>query len=148
VRRILATAVLAVVLVGSLVSCGSDNGGDDAAGSDGSGNGAQMLVFQDEATPIAVVPGQEFAIRLESNSTTGYEWTMTEAPNAELVEVLEGEGMTEESQNTSGLVGVPGSTTFVFLAKASGSTPVAFTYARAFDPSDNPTAAAFTINVS
>jgi predicted secreted protein len=148
VRRLLVATTLAVLLGGTLVACGGDGDNSAADGEDRSGNGANMLVFQDPATPIAVVPGQEFAIRVVSNASTGYAWSITQPPSAELVEVLEREGMTEADQSTNGLVGVPGTTTFVFKAKASGTTQIELTYARSFDSADSPTVESFTVNVS
>jgi predicted secreted protein len=146
-RRMFTVTLLVTVLAGSLVACGSDSS-DSEDEATGTGNGPDMLVFTDASTPIAVVTGQEFAIRLESNATTGYEWAITEGPSADQVRVLESEGMTEAGENTNGLAGVPGTSTFVFEANSSGSTQVSFTYARPTDPEDNPTVTTFTINVS
>jgi predicted secreted protein len=150
VRKMLTSTVLILALGASLLGCGSD-GTDTGTGNvrsiKGDGNGAEMLVFKDPAAPIPVVAGQEFAIRLEQNASSGYEWTMT-TPPSELVQVLEGEGLTSADDQVRGLVGVPGTTTFVFKAKASGTTPIEFTSARPSDPTDSPTVARFTINVS
>jgi predicted secreted protein len=148
--RRLFTVTLVVALMGSpLMACSNDSTSDGEGGASISdGNGADMLVFTDPTTPIAVVPGQQFAVRLESNPATGYAWSATEGPSAEQVAVVEGEAMTEATDEANGLVGVPGTSTFVFQAINSGSTQVTFTYARPADPTDNPSVTTFTINVS
>ena len=140
--RRLGVAMVAVLAVAGLAACGSDDTPEQDTST------PSVLVFSDPATPIAVVPMQEFGIRVESNASTGYEWTITTPPDAALVEVITAEGNAQAPSTAEGVVGAPGSTTFEFKALASGTTEVVLTYARPFDPTDNPTTETFTINVS
>lgn len=144
-----AIAVSAVLVVGGLTACGGDDesGGDTTTTSASDTTTPKVLTFSDPALPIAVVRGQEFAIELESNASTGYVWTISSPPDPALVEVLTPEGNTQ-APSTGGGVGAPGSTIFEFKGRASGSTPVTFTYARPSAPEENPSSTTFTINVS
>ena len=146
--RRLAVVAMAVVALSGLAACG---GGEESSGESTSTSASdtttpKILTFADPALPIVVVRGQEFAIQLESNASTGFEWSITTPPDAEIVEVLTAEGNTEAP--SGGGVGAPGSTIFEFKGKAAGSATVTFTSARPGDPADNPTTETFTINVS
>jgi predicted secreted protein len=144
-----AVALSALLAAGGLTACGGDDesGGETTTTTATDTTTPKMLTFSDPALPIAVVRGQEFAIELESNASTGYVWTITTPPDPALVETLTPEGNTQ-AHSASGGVGAPGSTIFEFKGEASGSTPVTFTYARPSAPDENPSSTTFTINVS
>lgn len=146
-KRTLVMLIALVTIAGLSSACSSD---DDASSTSNESESTTVkpLTFSDAATPIAVVPGEPFSISLESNPSTGYQWTITEQPDPELVTVENESGTVNPGDNDSGAVGVPGTTTFDFKAKASGTATVTFTYARSFDPEDSPTSTTFTINVS
>ena len=146
-KRIAAVLFALVAVAGVSAACSSD---DDASSTSNGGETTTVkpLTFSDASTPIAVVPGEPFAISLESNASTGYEWTITEAPDADIVTVENATGTVTAGDGGDGATGVPGTTVFDFKAKASGTTTVTFTYARSFDPADGPTSSTFTINVS
>jgi predicted secreted protein len=139
---IVITAVLALAAL--TAACSNDNSDDTATTT----TTAKTLAFSDAATPIAVVPGQDFDISLETTAGTGYEWTITGEPDPELVTVVNAEGSAQPGDAPDGAVGTTGATVFEFKAKSSGTADISFTYARASDPEDNPTSKTFTINVS
>jgi predicted secreted protein len=145
VKRIVVLITAVLALTAMTTACGGDSSDDGSATST---TGMKTLAFRDAALPIAVVPGQDFDISLESTEGTGYEWTITGGPDPELVTVVDPAGTVKTGDDSDGAVGTTGATVFGFKAKASGTTEITFTYARASDPADNPTSTTFTINVS
>lgn len=143
----LAIVAMALFSLGLVVGCSGDEESADPTTTSGPDTTTpKILTFSDPALPIAVVRGQEFAIRVEANASTGFTWSVTSPPDPELVELLTPNGNTEAP--SAGGVGAAGSTIFEFKARASGSTEVTLTYDRSFEPSDDPTSETFTINVS
>jgi predicted secreted protein len=70
--------------------------------------------------PINASIGKEFAISLESNPSTGFEWWTKFDPNyLSLIDSAFVGG-----NEKSGMVGVPGTQTFAFNAKIAGNTDV------------------------
>ncbi|HJJ30648.1 MAG TPA: protease inhibitor I42 family protein [Methanocorpusculum sp.] len=67
--------------------------------------------------------GDTFTVTLPSNPSTGYSWYATEAANLKCVE--------SSAAAESGLVGAPGSQTFVFSAEKEGTYLIELTYKRA-----------------
>jgi inhibitor of cysteine peptidase len=84
--------------------------------------------------PVSVPTGQPFGIRLDSNHTTGYSWTITQPPNAAVAEPLD---MTY-IEPQQGLPGAGGQDCFTFSAVAPGSTSVELAYRRPFEPAAPP----------
>ena len=97
----------------------------------------------DPAEPIEVSVGEEFAITVESNPTTGYTWTVTGNPADSIAVPI---GTTPAS--TGPMPGQGGTETFTFKASGPGTTKIVLTYARSFDPTDNPTVQEYTLVVS
>lgn len=132
-RWILGVGVVAllVALVG-LTGCGGDDDDSSKGGSSkgGSGGSSSAKVYE-AGDSIAVAEGQTFVIALESNPTTGYEWTAEKNANAEFVK--------SEMVTSSTLVGAPGMQQLTFRATTSGSSTLVLNYARSFEP-DNPPA--------
>jgi len=102
-------------------------------------------VFTDSGQPVVVATGQDFAIRLSANPTTGYEWTVTAVPDQTMVNLVSVDGTYQPPDQP--LPGAGGFQVFELAAIGPGTTQVQFTYARPFDPSDNPTIETFTIQV-
>lgn len=142
-KRIVVVMTALLAIAAGATACSSDSGDTSTTSTT-----AKILAFSDAATPIAVVPGQEFSISLETTAGTGYEWTITGQPDVELVTVVNAQGTVKAGDGDNGAVGTTGATVFDFTAKASGTTDITFTYARPSDPEDNPTSQTFTINVS
>jgi predicted secreted protein len=129
-RRILVAAVAAllVALVG-LAGCGGDDSSSKGGSSDGS-SGSSATVYG-PGDSISVAKGQTFVIELESNPTTGYEWTAEADTNAEFVK--------SSMVTHSTLAGAPGMQRLTFEATKTGSSTLVLNYARSFEP-DNPPA--------
>lgn len=103
------------------------------------------MVFSDSGSPVDVVTGQDFVIRLVANPSTGYVWNVSVEPDQSVVTLVNAEGSYEAPDQS--LPGASGFQLFDVVAVGPGSTQVQFTYARPFDPNDNPTIETFTIEV-
>jgi len=126
---VVVSAALLVASMG-LAGCGGDDDGDSGGGAGGgSGSGASATVFG-PGDSIRVVDGQTFVIELESNPTTGYEWTAEDNPNAEFVK--------SSMVTSSTLPGAPGMQRLTFEATKTGSSTLVLNYARSFEPNNPP----------
>lgn len=156
-QRAAARWVLPVV-VGMLVVVASGCTGDEQSGGDGRapdsptwvpGPSATVrgdpLVFTDASVPVVVTTGQDFFIRVPANPTTGYLWRVTEVPEQSVVDLLDPDGFFEPPAEQ--MPGAGGFQLFEFVALALGTTQIVLTYARPFDPQDNPTVETFTLEV-
>jgi inhibitor of cysteine peptidase len=97
------------------------------------GVGCQMpgsaKVFRNNQTPLVVEMGQEFAIALESNPTTGFAWQLTSGLDQGLVELVKKE---YEAPATDRL-GAAGEEKWTFKALEVGRTELTFRYARPWE---------------
>ena len=123
-------AALLIGLVG-LAGCGGDDDSSTGGASKGGSGGGSSAKVYEAGDSISVAEGQTFVIELESNPTTGYEWTAEKNANAEFVK--------SEMVTSSTLVGAPGMQQLTFKATKSGSSTLVLNYARSFEP-DNPPA--------
>ena len=126
-------AVAAALLIGlvGLAGCGGDDDSSTGGSSKGGSGGGSSAKVYEAGDSISVAEGQTFVIELESNPTTGYEWTAEKNANAEFVK--------SEMVTSSTLVGAPGMQQLTFKATKSGSSTLVLNYARSFEP-DNPPA--------
>ncbi len=69
---------------------------------------------------IEVEAGQEFAVTLESNPTTGYRWRLAEPLDRDILELV----TSEFERPKTDLVGAGGEEVWTFRAKRSGETVV------------------------
>jgi inhibitor of cysteine peptidase len=99
-------------------------------------------VFTDAGQVVTVTAGEDFFIALASNPTTGYTWTQSIGSGY----VLAYEGNVYQAPG-NGLMGSGGQQIFIYHANRSGTTSIAFTYARPFEP-NAPPAKALTFNVT
>ncbi|MFO7590976.1 MAG: protease inhibitor I42 family protein [Acidimicrobiia bacterium] len=113
------TVAMAVLALGGISACGGGGGGEDASG---------PSVYTRSGETISVEVGEEFVILLESNPSTGYEWSVTEQPpEVRLVsqrydppaEQIPGRGGQEELR---------------FAARKAGRATLELVYARSFEP--------------
>jgi len=89
--------------------------------------------YSDDSRPINTGVGQEFAIELASNPTTGYSWGVDFDSK-----ILSQVSKDYSSSAPPGMVGAGGSDKFVFKALAAGTTDLKFKYYRSFEPSTVP----------
>ena len=73
--------------------------------------------------------GDDFAIMLDSNRTTGYEWQLARALDGNIIKLVKSEYVPEES----GRVGSGGQEEWVFRAMGPGDTSVSFKYVRSWE---------------
>ena len=113
----LATALLTLAVLG-LAACGNSGGGtSEATMSFGT------IASNDKTLTLA----------LESNETTGYEWTSS----------VEGTGIElssdayEQDSSEDGAVGVGGTHTFTYKGTAAGDSTITLTYQRSWETSDS-----------
>lgn len=127
-RPVVMSTVLVLALA-LLAGCGGgDSKGDTKSDSGGSagGSAAGAGKVYGPGDTISVAEGQTFVIGLESNPTTGYEWTAAANPNATFVK--------SEMVTSSTLIGAPGTQRLTFRATASGASTLTLNYARSFEP--------------
>lgn len=103
----------------------------------------ETFLFHDPGVPIKVRSGQEFAIGLSSNPSTGFRWKMTLPEDQKTVEFLGSRHVVSQEV----MPGVPGEEVYKFKAVASGETKVDFVYERPWEPKEAPTRKIFTILV-
>jgi predicted secreted protein len=97
--------------------------GTTSGSTPGSTANGQIPVYGKNDLNISTAVGQEFAIELESNASTGYTWTYTQTGSAlKLVDETKSAGGTKP--------GAPGTQRFTFKATVSGASYLDFTYAR------------------
>ncbi len=110
-RRVTAIALFGILIV----SCGDA----DAQ--------RQVLDERDSGSAVTVEVGDEFAVRLESNPTTGYGWVVAAQP--EVVDLLSDDFQAPDTD----LVGAGGVEVLVFEATAPGAGALRLEYVRSFD---------------
>jgi inhibitor of cysteine peptidase len=92
--------------------------------------------------PIEVEVGQEFAITLRSNPTTGYQWQLVDLSDADIVKLVGSEYKGPEAER----VGAGGEEVWSFQATGQGETSVSLVYVRPWEK-DVPPAEARTFTV-
>lgn len=122
--KFLAAGAVVVVGLALLAGCGGDDSGSGKSGGSASAGGSTTVYGPGDS--ISVASGQTFVVALESNPTTGYEWTASANPNATFVK--------SEQVTSSTLAGAPGTQRLTFRATAAGSSTLTLGYARSFEP--------------
>lgn len=87
------------------------------------------LIVRDLPAQVRLVPGEKVKIVLETNRTTGYSWQAEggccTADDKTIARVSKGRYVAPE--NTNGMVGVPGNTTWTVTAVRPGTTEIVIT---------------------
>jgi inhibitor of cysteine peptidase len=78
--------------------------------------------------------GQRFAVKLDSNRTTGFSWSITRAPDAAVVRPLGDDYIPPAVARP----GAGGQQCFTFAAVGAGRTAIQLGYARPFEPNVPP----------
>ncbi len=89
----------------------------------------EVKEYSDPATLIEVEKGEEFAIVLESNPTTGYQWQLAEPLEEEIVVLVKTEFMEPDTE----LMGAPGEEKWTFKAQGLGNTSITLSYVRPWE---------------
>ncbi len=87
------------------------------------------LVYYDPAKSIEIMIGQEFAIELDANATTGYQWQLAEPLNNRIIELLS----TEYRVPETGHLGAGGKEIWKFRAVDHGKTIISMKYIRPWE---------------
>jgi inhibitor of cysteine peptidase len=91
----------------------------------------KVTVFDDPTNVVRVRANARFAVRLRSNPTTGYQWTLTRLEGL-AVKALRVEAESADVQK----LGAAGAQLFHFSALQSGSADLHFSYGRPWDKTD------------
>ena len=134
-RRLMVVAVIATLGVAA-VSCGDDNEAAEDTG--------DIPVFTDDSDTIAVTAGEEFALRLEANPSTGYSWEL-QKPLADSIVVSKGSDF-EQGENDA--PGAGGHELLTYEAVGDGSTTIELGYLQPFDDAPPSKRVSFEVEVS
>lgn len=130
-RRRARAALLVVTLLAVaalLVGCSSD---DDKGGNGGGGNSDSTSTFTPKnGETIEVTANKPFEVRLESNPTTGYSWTVASIDGT----VKFVESVYEQPKGDA--AGAPGEQVLTFNAGPAGKSTVNLAYERPFAPDE------------
>ncbi len=91
--------------------------------------GKDRPVYSDPSRPIEIMIGQEFAIELESNKTTGYQWQLAQPLSNSIIELL----CDEYQVSKTGLIGAGGKEIWTFKSISSGETIISMKYIRPWE---------------
>jgi inhibitor of cysteine peptidase len=100
-------------------------------------------VFGESDTTIEVASGDDFVIELESNQTTGYQWTATSSDEA----VVREQG-NEYLAPSSDALGAPGKERFVFATGTTGGATLTLLYSRSFEDGADARQIVYTVTVT
>ena len=121
-------AIISLVLVG----CGSDGNGS----TNGNGDSGQQS-FTDSSSTIQAKVGENFAISLDSNATTGYEWQLAEELDESIVEQV-GDPQYIMEEGAEERVGAGGTEVWTFKGTGKGETTIKFEYVRSWEDEEEP----------
>ena len=110
-RRILASAALVVALAGSALTAAPASAAPNPT-----------LVITQTPAQVRLVPGETFAITLQTNVTTGYQWNAAAVGKKGVLTVAD--GVYTAPSSPDGMVGAPGTTTWTVTANKVGTNVV------------------------
>jgi len=122
-------AVVAVLALGLLAgACTDDESATPSTSTSTSTACEGCPVFGEDDTTIEVTSGDDFAVELESNASTGYQWTATSSDEA-----VVREESSEYVEPSTDALGAPGEQRFVFSAGNAGTATLTLLYSRSFE---------------
>lgn len=92
----------------------------------------EVKEFRDPAVEIVVEKGDEFAIVLESNPSTGYQWKLNRPLDDKILTLEKTEYEPPEEQ----LLGAPGEERWIFKAHELGRTTIELAYVRPWEEAE------------
>jgi predicted secreted protein len=126
--------MLAIGALLALAGCSSDSSDSK------SDSGDSKTVTPKNGSTVDATVNKNFVIKLDSNPTTGYEWSVKGTPK----------NVTFISSNyqkpSSDAVGAPGQQLLTFKATKAGTWPVALVYERPFAPNEPGKSMSFSVN--
>jgi inhibitor of cysteine peptidase len=100
-------------------------------------------VYGEDDAAIEVASGDDFVIELESNQTTGYQWTATSSDEA-----VVSEQSSEYVQPKTDRLGAPGKQRFVFSPATAGSVTLTLQYSRSFEDGADAREVTYSVTVT
>jgi len=144
VLRLLCVSVMAVALLGACSSDSSAKSSSTSAATDVAAVPSD-LVFTLPGDPIKVKVGDRFAIRLDAQPGTGYDWTLAKPLDTKVVQA---DG-TAYRASKPGVIGGSGTEDLFFLAVGAGKQAIALQYSRPWEKDTAPyDTATFNVEVS
>jgi predicted secreted protein len=100
-----------------------------ACGSEGGSPGPETVELgeDDSGSTVPVRVGDELVVKLDSNVTTGFAWTLVTEPATEVLELVGSEYVEPETS----LLGAGGQEVWTFVATGEGATDLELSYQRA-----------------
>lgn len=92
--------------------------------------------FTDPSMPIEVTVGDNVAITIESNRSTGYEWQLVSPMDEKFVKFISSEYVAAESKTD--MVGIPGKEVWIFKTVEPGKVIISLKYIRPFEKNPQP----------
>jgi inhibitor of cysteine peptidase len=123
--------LLASLAVISLVLAGCSSGGN------GENDGVIPQDYTDPSTTINVNVGENFAISMDSNATTGYEWQLAAELDESVVEQV-GDPQYIMEEGAEERVGAGGTEVWTFKGVGAGDTTISFEYVRPWEEEEEP----------
>ena len=108
------------------VSCSDDSESESNEAGEETGN---IPVFTDDSETIEVTAGEEFAIKLESNPSTGFSWELQQPLDDS---ILESKGSDYEAGKNDA-PGAGGHEILTYEAVGDGTTTISLGYLQPFD---------------
>ncbi len=96
--------------------------------------GAMDLDQANNGQTLTVTSGQMIDVKLDSNITTGYSWSLVGEPNPQILKFVS----SKYNDPVGGAVGAGGSETWVFQATGRGTTSFKLAYFRPFEKNTPP----------
>jgi len=124
-KKILLTVIMTCYCIGLVMAQEQPGGTNKPLRELGKGS----LVYSDPAKSIEVTIGQEFAIELDANATTGYQWQLAKTLDNTIIKQLG----TEYRLAETGLIGAGGKEVWKFKALGLGKTIIAMKYIRPWE---------------
>jgi predicted secreted protein len=101
--------------------------------------------FSDSTVPIRVHAGETFALRLESNASTGYSWRLARPPDSAIVQPAGSRYLAPDAGQPPG---TPGSEVWTFRAAGTGHATIELEYVRPWEtPAQAASVATFEVIV-
>ncbi len=139
-----AIGVAACVVAASLLAVAGVPGGcgDDEAG-------PPVYTEADNGSKVQAAVGDEFAIRLAENPSTGYTWTLAQPSGLKLVrdEFEQPDASPVPGGPSPALVGAPGTRVFEFEVTGTGTQLVQAVYHRTWEAKEDAGTREFTLTV-
>lgn len=129
----LLVVALAVVALGTLAGC---DGGDSSASSSGG------KVTPKAGSTVDATVGKDFVVRLKSNPTTGYQWSVKQAGAGVRFIASTYEAPKQDA------AGAPGQQLLKFEATKAGTWKVDLAYERPFAPDEPGKALSFSVDAA